>query len=269
MVRCLQVIIDDFNARCRAAAFPESLIRYGICIILLFYSILRPLVQIMNMIIGPSNWTICLRTILVYHDRTLENSTKGPDCTFLPLHPNFTDLIPVVPGHMDYALPSSFCQPGKYLYLLTSPVCSSSQPVSAVHVHVFGAMSDVLGDDNEGVFGWDTSTWLSCGIIRRSEDNEELIEVATSHVRLTPCPRGIIRGSSPVEYSMIHVFNSDEDFTREIKHGDMLALWAHSYRGKLHTPRSASIKVNACSFHLCYVSLMRTLRLLCHEGLSE
>ena len=204
------------------------------------------------MIIGPSNWTICLRKLLVYHDRTLENSTKGPDCTFLPLHPNFTDLVPVIPGHMDYALPNSFCQPGKHLYLLTSPVCSSSQPVSAVHIHVFGTMSDAPGD-------WDTSTWLSCGIIRRSEGNGELIEIASSHVRLIVCPRGIIQGSSPVEYSMIHVFNSDEEFTREIKHGDMIALWAHSYRGQLHTPRSASIKVNSYSFHF-YVNLtIRTL----------
>ena len=208
-----------------------------------------------------SNWTVCLRTVLVYHDRTLENSTKGPDCTFLPLHPNFTDFVPVIPGHMDYALPSSFCQPGKYLYLLTSPVCSSSRPVSAVHVYVFGTMSDHLGDDNEGVLGWDTdtSTWLSCGIIRRSEDDGELIEVATSYVRLIACPR-TIPGSSAVEYSMIHVFNSDEEFTREMKHGDMIALWAHSYRGQLHTPRLASIKVNSCSFYSCYVNLtIRTL----------
>ena len=238
-------MIEDFNARIRTRAFPESLNRYGVRIILLLYSILRPVVQLKKMIIGPSNWTVCLRTLLVYHDRTLENSKKGPDCTFLPLHPNFTDLIPVAPGHMDYALPSPFCQPGKYLYLLTSPVCSSSQPVSAVHVYVFGMISDVLGDDHEGVLGWDTSTWLSCGIIRRSEDNGELIEVATSHVRLIPSPSGIIQGSSPVQYSMIHVFNSDEEFTREIKHRDMIALWAHSYRGQLHTPRLASIQVNS------------------------
>ena len=202
------------------------------------------------MIIGPSNWTVCLRKLLVYHDRTLENSTKGPDCTFRPLHPSFTDIVPAIPGHMDYALPSSFCQPGKYLYLLTSPVCSSSQPVSAIHVYVFGATSDVPGDGD---------TFLSCGIIRRSEDNGELIEVASSHVRLITCPRGIIQGSSPVEYSMIRVFNSEEEFT-EIKNGDMIALWAHSYREQLHTPRLASIKVYSSSFHVCYVNLiMRTL----------
>ena len=194
--------------------------------------------QFQSMIIGASNWTVCLRELFVYNDRTLENSTNGPDCTFLPLHPNFTDLIPVTPGHMDYALPDSFCQPGKYLYLLSSPVCSSSQPMSAVHVYVFGSTSDVPGDG-------DTSTWLSCGIIRSSENNGELVEVASTHVRLVTCPRGTIQESSPVEYSVIHVFNSDEGFTREIKHGDMIALWAHSYRGKLHTPRLASIKVNS------------------------
>jgi hypothetical protein len=153
---------------------------------------------------------------------------------------------------MDYDL-SSFCQPGKYLYLLTYPVCSSSQPVSAVHVYVFGSMSDVPGDG-------DTSTWISCGIIRRY--NGELIEVASSHVRLITCSRGVIQGSSesPVECSTIHVFNSDEEFTREIKHGDVIALWAHSYRGQLHSPRVASIKVNSCSFHFGYVNL--TMRIL-------
>ena len=35
----------------------------------------------------------------MYHDRTFENSTKGPVCIFLPLHPNFT-------GHMDHTLPA-------------------------------------------------------------------------------------------------------------------------------------------------------------------
>lgn len=122
--------------------------------------------------------------------------------------------------------------------------------MSAVHVHVFGAISDDPGGGHEKVSGWDTSTWPSCGIIRRSENDGELIEVATSHVRLVSSPRGIIQGSSPVEYSTIHVFGSDEKFTREIKHGDMIALWAHSYQGQLHTPRLASIKVNSCFFHI-------------------
>ena len=81
------------------APFLESLNRYGIRIIL-FCSILRPVVEI-----GPSN---CLRTLLMYHDQTLE-TMKELDYTFLPLHHWFNSGNP---GHMDYALPSSFCQPG-------------------------------------------------------------------------------------------------------------------------------------------------------------
>ncbi|CAA7264014.1 unnamed protein product [Cyclocybe aegerita] len=234
---------DDYYAQHRSRAFPEFLNPYAIRIVLLLYSILHSLVQLKNMIIGPSNWTTCLRTMLVYHDRTLEGSTKGRDCTFLPLHPSFTDFIPVVPGHMDYPIPSSFCQPGRFLYLLTSPVYTSSLLVSSVHIQAFGATSDDPGDRHEGNASQDSSSWLSCGIIRRSEDDGELIEVATGGVRLNAAPRGVAESRSAVEYSAIHVFDSDDDFTGKIKHGDMIALWAHSYPGRLHTPRSASIKI--------------------------
>lgn len=242
---------------------------YAIRVILLLYAILHDLVQLKNMIIGPSNWTTCLRTMFVYHDRTLaKDSTNGQDCTFLPLHPNFTDIIAVTPGHMDYPIPSSFCQPGRYLYLLASPVCTSSQPVSSVHVYAFGATSNVPGDGHEENPIQDSSSWLSCGIVRRSEDDGELIEVATSHVRLIATPRGVTENPSLAEYSAIHVFDSD-DFTRKIKPGDMIGLWAHSYPGRLHTPRLASIKVNPLLPHLSRKFTMRLLRLLWHEGLSE
>lgn len=199
------------------------------------------------MIIGPSNWTICLRTLRVYCDRTLDTSTKDQDCTFLPLHPNFVDLVPVNPGHMDYPIPSSFCQPGRYLYLLTSPIYTASRPISSVLIYAFGATSNISGGNDEENSSQDSTSWLSCGIIRRSEDDGELIEVATSHVRLIAIPRGVTRGASPAEYSVIHVFDSD-DFTGKLKFGDMVALWAHSYPGRLHTPRTASIKVNPQNF---------------------
>ena len=202
----------------------------------------------MSMTIGPSNWTSCLRTMLVYHDRTLKDSTMGLDCTFLPLHPTSTGFTPVIPGQMD-SIPSSFCEPGRYLYLLTFPVYASSL-VSSVHVHVFGATSDDPGDNHENR-SQDLSSWLSCGIISHSEVDGELIEVPTGRVRLSATPRGVNGRPSPTEYSAIHVFDSDNDFTRKIKHGDMVALWAHSYPGRLHTVRSASIKVNpSCTFHL-------------------
>ncbi len=199
----------------------------------------------MTLIVGPSNWTICVRTLFVYCDRTLDAVT-GQDCTFLPLHPNFTDLAPVIPGHMDYPIPSSFCHPGRHLYLLTSPIFMASQPILSVHIYAFGATSNISDDPSVENPGQDSSSWLSCGIIRPSEDDGELIEVATSHVRLTAAPRGVTKRLSSSEYSVIHVFDSD-DFTRKVKPEDMIALWAHSYPGRLHTPRIASIKVNPCT----------------------
>ena len=62
---------------------------------------------------------------------------------------------------------------------------------------MFGTISEVPGDDHEGGF---RLGYLYLAIIRCSEDNGELIEVATSHVRLNSSPYGIIQGSSPVEY---------------------------------------------------------------------
>ncbi|KAJ3507312.1 hypothetical protein NLJ89_g6373 [Agrocybe chaxingu] len=237
------ITVEEMKLYMLTEAFPEFLNPYGIRIILLLYSILHSLVQVKNMIVGPSNWTACLRTMLVYHDRTLEGSTKGRDCTFLPLPPSFTDFIPIVPGHMDYPIPSSFCQPGRYLYLLTSPIYTSSLPVSSIHVQAFGATSDDPVDGHEENTSQHSSSWLSCGIIRRSEDDGELIEIATGGVRLNATPRGVSESRSVAEYSAIHVFNSDDDFTGKIKHGDMIALWAHSHPGQLHTARSASIKI--------------------------
>ena len=151
---------------------------------------------------------------------------------------------------MDYTIPSSFCQPGRCLYLLTSPIYTASQPVKSVHVYAFGATSNVSGDNDGENPSQDSTNWLSCGIVRRSEDDGELIEVA--HVRLIATPRGVTEGHSPAEYSLIHVFDSDE-FTEKIKFGDMIALWAHSYPGRLHTPRIASIKVNSCIALLLFV----------------
>ena len=101
VMRYLKAIIDDFNAQRRNRAFPNP---YGIRIILFFYSIFRPLVQLMNMIKGPSNWTVCLRTLLVYHDRTLENSTRVQTVP----SSRYTPISLISPGHMDYALRSSF-----------------------------------------------------------------------------------------------------------------------------------------------------------------
>jgi hypothetical protein len=196
------------------------------------------------MIIGPSDWTVCLRTLLVYCDRTLDAPTNGQDCTFLPFPPNFTDFIPVLPGHMDYAIPGSFCQPGRYLYLLSSPICTASQPISSVHIYAFGATSNISGRNDEENPGQDSTSWLSCGIIRRSEYDGGLVEVSNSHVRLVAALRGVTESPSPAEYSVIQVFDSD-DFTKQIKSGDMIALWTHSYPGRLHTPRLASVKVKA------------------------
>ena len=188
------LITDDYYAQSRTRAFPEFLNPYAIRFILLLYSILHSLVQLKSMIIGPSNWTTCLRTLLVYHDRTLDASTNGQDCTYLPLHPNFTDFVPVIPGHMDYTIPNSFCQPGRCLYLLTSPIYTASQPVKSVHVYTFGATSNVSGDNDGENPSQDSTSWLSCGIVRRSEHDGELIEVATSHVRLIATPRGVTEG---------------------------------------------------------------------------
>jgi len=265
-------ITDGYVAQHSTRAFPESLNLYAIPVVLLLYSILHDLVKLKGMVIGPSNWTTCLRKLLVYHDRTLEGS-NGQDCTFHPLHPNFTDLIPVLPGHMDYPIPSSFCQPGRHLYLLTSPVSMSAQPVSSIHIYAFGATSNVPDGNHEENQSQDSSSWLSCAIVRRSKDDGELVEVAPSHVQLVATSRGVTESSSPAEYSAIHVFDSD-DFTRKIKAGDMIALWAHSYPGRLHTLRQALVKVNSMMQDALFLYLLHKLttcllRLLWHEDLPE
>ncbi|KAF9524780.1 hypothetical protein CPB83DRAFT_860688 [Crepidotus variabilis] len=243
---------DDYDAQNRRKAFPESLEVYGIRIVLLLYTVLQSVVQLKSTIIGPSNWSVSLRTLCIYHDRTLEGSNNGLDCTFLPSKPNFNDFIPITPGHMDHPIPDSFCQPGRYLYLLSSPISTASYPVLSAHIHVFGAISDTTSDANSEPRMHDTSRWLSCGIIRRSEDDGDLIEVPESHIWLKVVLRDQI-GRSAHQYKSISVLKVKNKFSAKIKHGDMIALWVHSYPEKLHQPRSASIKI---------VVLRRPLRMI-------
>ncbi|KAF8161526.1 hypothetical protein B0H34DRAFT_673438 [Crassisporium funariophilum] len=102
------------------ARHPTFLHRYIIQATLMSYSVIHYSTRLKQWVVGPSNWTVCLRELLVYSDKTTDK--QGHDHTFLLLPPNFISLVPVLPGYMDPSLPGRFCQRGQHLYLATLPM---------------------------------------------------------------------------------------------------------------------------------------------------
>ncbi|PPQ82490.1 hypothetical protein CVT25_007328 [Psilocybe cyanescens] len=241
---------ENFYAR-----YPSFISQYFVRLIILAYSIVGLASTLKCTLNHSSNWTVCLRPIQIGSHKTKDDN--GWDLTSTFLSPNFTKLIPWIPVFSHGDLPSSLCSPGRYLYLLTSPLEASPAAVTSVHVFVFGYICPSIPEDqgvnseyhSKGEDGGDgeqnpdlTCLWLSCAIIRPSADRTRIIHIGDIHeVRIEPRSKH----ESNVHYSAICILNRNHPLTTAIRHGDAIGIWAHSHEGMTHVPRIASIKVVA------------------------
>ncbi|KAF4613057.1 hypothetical protein D9613_010705 [Agrocybe pediades] len=236
---------DDF--RSRYPFLPYSAQRSMIRLILFFYSLLDILAAVRNTInqFGHSNWTICLRTMHILQSKTTND--KGWDFTTTYLPSNFGRFVPAYKkAFTDPGILNSLCVPGRYLYLLTSPVVAkvSSERGQSQNDDDVNVENEAVGPNQVVATNSESScapTWLSCAILRPSANGAGIRDIS-EQFRL-PLLRRTRKPDGTLYYAAMHVLNDHHVLTRTIRNGDSLAVWVHSRDGWKHSARIASIKV--------------------------
>ncbi|KAF9553804.1 hypothetical protein CPC08DRAFT_216533 [Agrocybe pediades] len=235
-------------------------------LVLVLYSLLDILVAVRNVInvFGHSNWTVCLRTMHIFQSKATDD--KGWDFTTTYLPSNFGRFVPAnAKAFTDSVISNSLCVPGRYLYLLTSPIVASVGPrsIRSIHLYVFGSISKVSFEGGQSQNGADvnveneavgpnqvvatnsesscTPTWLSCAILRPSANGAGIRDIS-EQFRL-PLLRRTRKPDGTLYYAAMHVLDDHHVLTRTIRNGDSLVVWVHSRNGWKHSARIASIKV--------------------------
>ncbi|KAG0696791.1 hypothetical protein DFH29DRAFT_183320 [Suillus ampliporus] len=198
-----------------------------------------------HVICGPLNWTLRAKELCVHEDRTAD--TDGRDHTYTVLPPDFTDLIPTLPGTAAHLLGHNFCEPSKYLYVSAPPITTSGARITSVHIFIYGTVE--LKPDQEQSTSVTESTlnrmeWFQCAILRHTRDGR-----LTKVSQPTCFPLKVhFRNNSRKQswsYGAVCVMDHHHPLTLELRQGDSIALWALGRAGYIHKPAGAWIKVVA------------------------
>ncbi|KAG2040416.1 hypothetical protein BDR03DRAFT_948671 [Suillus americanus] len=191
-------------------------------------------------IFGPLNLALRARELCIHEDRTA--NTTGQDHTYTILPPDFTDLIPTLPGIATHLLGYNFCEPSKYLYILVPPVATSGARITSVHIFIYGTVELEPGQgqsfsDTESTLN--RMEWLRCAILRQTQDGRlvEVSEPASFPLRVQ------FRSVGKRSYGAVHVMEHHHPLTLGLRQGDSIAIWALGRAGYIHKPAGAWIKV--------------------------
>lgn len=241
------IVTDGFRAR-----YPSVISQYFVRVIIAAYCLVGLATAVKHHLRHSSNWAVCLRSILVRPDKTVDDSGRDLTSTFLP--PNFTKLVPWTSAFRDASATNSLCGKGRCLHLLTSPLTMSpGSSISSIYVFVFGYIRPSVTEEKVVVSGNSSKdeedsesrvdlsrVWLSCAVIRPSRDRTHILHMGSNHpLRLIPRTDQ----KSDIHYSAIYSFNSDHPLTKAIVPGDVIGVWAHTHDGATHIPRISSAKV--------------------------
>jgi hypothetical protein len=186
---------------------------------------------------GPLNWSVRLRTFSITNEKS---TTLGRDYTHIALPPDMTDLIPTIPGSAPSSLEHSFCQPSKYMYLLTAPISAAHSRIMSVHIFTFGSIMDLDGEDVETSVDAESVEWLECAILRRTATG--IAEVPhPGRLPLSLHFRAKIKNRRP--YGAVHVMNFSHALTQALRSGDRIGVWTRGHVGLVHEPSLAMVKV--------------------------
>ncbi|KAG1722683.1 uncharacterized protein EDB91DRAFT_1174235 [Suillus paluster] len=196
-------------------------------------------------IFGPLNWTLRAKELCVHEDRTADKD--GQDHTYTALPPDFTDLIPTLPGTAPHLLGRNFCGPGKYLYLLTPPIATSGARITSVHIFIYGTVELDPGQELSTLVTESTLNrmeWFRCAILRHTRDGR-LVEVSDpACIPLRVHFRNNSRRQS-WSYGAVYIMDHHHPLTLGLCQGDSIAVWALGRAGYIHKPAGAWIKVVA------------------------
>jgi hypothetical protein len=186
---------------------------------------------------GPFNWSVRLRTFSI----TSKKSTMlGIDYTHTALPLDMTDLIPTIPVSDPSSFEHSFCQPSRYMYLLTAPISAAHTRIMSVHIFTFGSIMDVGDEDAETSDDIESVEWLECAILRRTATG--ITEVPQpGRLPLSLQFRAKFKNRRP--YSAVHVMDFSHPLTRALRSGDRIGVWTMGHAGLVHEPFLAMLKV--------------------------
>ncbi|KAG1744851.1 hypothetical protein EDB19DRAFT_1960605 [Suillus lakei] len=194
-----------------------------------------------HLIFGPLNWTLRTKQICIHGDRTAD--TDGQDRTYTVLPPDFTDLVPTLPGTAVHLLGYKFCGPSKYLYVLAPPIATSGARVTSVHIFIFGTVELEPGQEQSTFVTESTLNrmeWFQCAILRQTPDGR-LVEV--SEPACFPLRVQFRDELGRRSYGAVHVMEHHHPLTLGLRQGDSIAIWALGRAGYIHKPAGAWIKV--------------------------
>ncbi|KAF6763679.1 hypothetical protein DFP72DRAFT_873137, partial [Ephemerocybe angulata] len=221
----------------------EDRIRFGLVRgVLYVYTVLSLFLWLREFCIGPSNWVTSFRRLVVHPDKVLDD--KGEDVTRAPLPPNFLNLLPSRRG-LDPLVTQSLCIPGRYPLTFTALSTRQTSAISSIHIYIS------IGIQGEKAPFIPRTGIVTCSAMREGSDGN-LLEVGTPmdvELRSTSLdPNSKAAETSIKYYHGIARIDGEVRFTKQMRSGDMIVIWAHGSQKQILHPRFASLKVVARKF---------------------